>query len=109
VEMKTKNKTLLSASVVALLANTSVSAESNPFKITNLENGYANQSSQLVSSSMHGNKNPESSCGASHMKMNDGKCGGSMGMSDDKKQQMKKHMKEEDKVKDEQVDKSKDE
>ena len=107
--MKTKNKALLSASVVALLANTSVSAESSPFKTTKLENGYANQSSQLVSSSMHGKKKPESSCGASHMKMNDGKCGGSMGMSGEKKQQMKKHMKEEDKVKDEQVDKSKDE
>lgn len=105
--MKTKNKTLLSASVVALLANTSVSAESNPFKATKLENGYANQSTQLVSSSMHGKKKPESSCGASHMKMNDGKCGGSMGMSDKKKQQMKKHMNDQNKVKDGQIDASK--
>lgn len=107
--MKTKNIALLSASVVAFLANTPVSAESNPFKITKLENGYANQQNQLVSSSMHGNKESESSCGASHMKMNDGKCGGSMGMGGEKKQQMKKRMKDEDKVKDEQVDKSKDE
>ena len=90
--MKTKNKALLSASVVALLTNTPVSAESNPFKSTILKRGYENQSVQLASSSMHGNKKPESSCGASHMKMNDGKCGGSMGMSDKKKEKMQKHM-----------------
>lgn len=109
--MKNKNKALLSASVVALLTNTSVSAESNPFKSTNLKRGYENQSVQLASSSMHGNKKPESSCGASHMKMNDGKCGGSMGMSDKKKEKMQKHMENKgmNMSKDKQVENNKDE
>lgn len=109
--MKNKNKALLSASVVALLTNTSVSAESNPFKSTNLKRGYENQSVQLASSSMHGNKKPEPSCGASHMKMNDGKCGGSMGMSDKKKEKMQKHMENKgmNMSKDKQIENNKDE
>ena len=93
--MNNKNKVLLSASVVAILANTPTPAEVNPFQATKLRNGYANKPLQLASSSMHSNKMSESSCGKSHMKMNNGKCGGSMGMN---KKKMKKHMKEQDKA-----------
>ena len=87
--MNKTNKTLLGASVLAILASSPLSAQNNPFKTTQLVQGYGNQEIKLVSSGKH-HKNSESTCGASHSKMNDGKCGGAIKMDKNKKSNMQK-------------------